>query len=230
MDRTESLAFAFLRSRGFNDAVYEPDGNIPPDFACGRIAVEVRRLNQHDESGRGLEVTAVPLVMKFRKLLASLGPPSTASWFVTFQYRRPVEKWRTLRPKIEAALSLFRDNPIYGIVRIPISNAFSLGIINASNLHDSCFVHGGQTDHDSGGWIASEVIRNLAIAIPEKSKKIEPFHSKYSEWWLILIDHVGYARLDAQELETLRQYIVRPPEWAKIFLVDPVRPRNAIEV
>jgi hypothetical protein len=230
MDRTESQALEFLRSRGFNDAVYEPDGNIPPDFACGRIAVEVRRLNQHDEFGRGLEVSAVPLVMKFRKLLASLGPPLTTSWFVTFQYRRPVETWRSLRPKIEAALAVFRDTPIDGVVRIPVSDGFSLGIIKASQLHDSRFVHGGHTDHDSGGWIASETIRNLAIVIPEKSRKIESFHSKYSEWWLILIDHIGYARLDAHELEALRQNVVRPPEWAKIFLVDPLRAQHAIEV
>src|SRR5205085_11872487 len=123
---------------------------------------------------------------------------------------------------VEAALALFRDSSTGGVVRIAVSNSSSLGIIKASKLHDSCFVHGGHTDHDSGGWITSEVIRNLAIVIPEKSKKIEAFHSKYSEWWLILIDHIGYARLDAQELETLRQYVVRPPEWAKIFLVDPL--------
>jgi len=230
MDRSEAQALEFLKTRGFNDPVYEPDGNVPPDFGCGRVAVEVRRLNQHDESGRGLEVSAIPLVTKFRKLLASLGPPSQASWFVTFQYRRPVEDWRSLSIKIKAALRGFRDNPIDEPIRIPISDSFSLSIIRASQPHHSCFVHGGQTDHNSGGWIAAEIIRNLSIVIPEKTRKVEPFHSKYLEWWLILIDHIGYAHLDAHELEAIRQSVVRPAEWAKIFLVDPAAPRHGIEV
>jgi len=44
MDEAEMLSEAFLRSRGFKAVVYEPDGNIPPDFLCDtRVAVEVRR-------------------------------------------------------------------------------------------------------------------------------------------------------------------------------------------
>jgi hypothetical protein len=230
MDRTEAQAFAFLQSRGLGDAIYQPDGNTPPDFACGRIAIEVRRLNQHDKGGRGLEESAVPLTMKFRKLLAALGPPKDATWFVTFQYQRPVAPWRTLRPKVERALLGFRQAPTEGVVRIPVSDRFSLAIAKASQLHASCFIHGGQSDHDSGGWIASELVRNLAIVVLEKTKKIKPFHSKYPEWWLVLIDHIGYAHLDPHEIDVLRQHTTRPPEWTKIVLVDPSRPQNAIEV
>src|SRR4051812_2084339 len=97
MDPAESVALEFLQSLGFNKPVYEPDGNIPPDFACGPVAVEVRRLNQHDEMGRGLETVAWPLQQKFSKLLMWLGPPCTCSWFVTFQYHRPIEDWSFLR-------------------------------------------------------------------------------------------------------------------------------------
>jgi len=230
MDRTEALALEFLKSRGFNDAVYEPDGNTPPDFACGRVAFEVRRLNQHDESGSGLEVSGVPLVMRFRRLLRSLGPPLSTSWFVTFQYRRPIEQWRTLSTKIRTALLNFRENNAEGVIRIPVSDSFSLAVCRASQPLHSRFIHGGHTDHNSGGWIASELIRNLAIVLPEKSKKIRPFRSKYSEWWLVLIDHIGYAHLEAHELEAVRDNVVHPPEWEKIVLVDPLQPTNGIEV
>jgi hypothetical protein len=85
MDLTELRVFDYLRSRGLAEAVYEPDGNVPPDFSCGDIAVEARRLNQHDNAGNGLEVSRVPLLMKFRNLLLSLGPPHETSWFVTFR-------------------------------------------------------------------------------------------------------------------------------------------------
>jgi hypothetical protein len=66
--------------------------------------------------------------------------------------------------------------------------------------------------------------------LPEKSKKIRPFRSKYSEWWLVLIDHIGYAHLEAHELEAVRDNVVHPPEWEKIVLVDPLQPTNGIEV
>jgi hypothetical protein len=176
-----------------------PRSAVPPDFACGRIAFEVRRLNQHDGSGRGLEVTSFPLVMNFRNLLAALGPPSNTSWFATFQYQRPLEKWRSLRPKIEKALIRFRDNPADDVASIPVTDTFSLGIARASNLFDMCFVHGGQTDQNAGGWIASEIIRNLTIAIAEKSKKIEPVHSKYAAWWLIWLTSC-YVHLGPNEV------------------------------
>jgi len=48
----------------------------PPDFACGSVAFEVRRLNQHDASGNGLELSAAPLVMKFSNLLGLTGSTS----------------------------------------------------------------------------------------------------------------------------------------------------------
>jgi len=48
MDSSETLAKEYLRFLGYTDIIYEPDGNIPPDFLVnGRIAVEVRRLNQN---------------------------------------------------------------------------------------------------------------------------------------------------------------------------------------
>lgn len=133
-------------------------------------------------------------------------------------------------PKIKAALLAFPNNPTREVERISISDWFSLGLAMSSDVHKTRFILGGYTDHDSGGWIVSEIIRNLAIVIPEKSKKIERFQSKYSEWWLVLIDQIGYARLESHELDALRQYVQRPPEWDKIFLVNPVNPEHAIEI
>ena len=65
MDSSENIVFAYLSHLGFQEVVYEPDGNVPPDFLLdGRIAVEVRRLNQNAQtvSGpHGLEEVAKPL-------------------------------------------------------------------------------------------------------------------------------------------------------------------------
>lgn len=231
MDASETLALEFLRYRGMAEIIYEPDGNVPPDFLCdGKTAVEVRRLNQHDVIGRGLEEVSIPLSMKLRNLLASLGPSKEASWFVTFRYRRPLETWATLSPKIRAALIRFRSNPDERVTQLPVSERFELGLVKSSTPHTNCFVPGIYCDHDSGGWVTSETIRNLTIVISEKSKKAEPFLKKYDEWWLVLLDHIGYARLENHELDALRKHVRRPPEWVKIILVDPLSPQQGIEL
>ena len=50
MKQEEKWVEEYLTHRGFRDIVYEPDGNVPPDFLIdGKIAIEVRRLNQHHE-------------------------------------------------------------------------------------------------------------------------------------------------------------------------------------
>jgi hypothetical protein len=63
MDFSERKVYQHLASRGFNDIVYEPDGNVAPEFLVNRsIAIEVRRLNQHrdtEDGPRGLEVDAL---------------------------------------------------------------------------------------------------------------------------------------------------------------------------
>ena len=112
MDSSEKLVENHLRHRGYCDLVYEPDGNVPPDFLVnGTIAVEVRRLNQINFSGpaaKGLEEVAIPLWNKIIALLASMGAPTKGeSWFVHFRFSRPVENWKTLEPKLQAGLKAF---------------------------------------------------------------------------------------------------------------------------
>ena len=78
MDDSEHAASEYLRSYGFEDFVYEPDGKVPPDFLInGRIAVEVRRLNQMHQSGgklHGLEEIQRSFTGKIPGLLKELGP------------------------------------------------------------------------------------------------------------------------------------------------------------
>jgi hypothetical protein len=83
---TNSWEQEFRKMEGvFTD---QPDGNILPDFLVdGRIAVEVRRLNENDltESGgfRSLETDRISTGRKFRALLRALGPTASGtSWFV----------------------------------------------------------------------------------------------------------------------------------------------------
>lgn len=118
MDDTERLAEQYLRSLNLGGVVYEPDGNVPPDFLVdARIAVEVRRLNQNyefpDGSRQGLEELAIPLWKRFKTHLPSLGPSANGEcWYVGLDFRRPLEEWKTLRPLVEAELRAFMERPL----------------------------------------------------------------------------------------------------------------------
>lgn len=96
MDASEALVARYLRSLGFLDVVYEPDGNVPPDFLVeGRIAVEVRRLNQNvlREDGRpeGLEEVFIPFWQKMKTYLPTVASSIDGeSWYVSVDIRRPL--------------------------------------------------------------------------------------------------------------------------------------------
>lgn len=167
MDDSEQLVFAYLSGEGFTDVVYEPDGNVPPDFLVDkRIAVEVRRLNQNEETDsgpRGLEEVAVPLWRKVKNLATSLGPPTAGtSWFLSFDYGRPVVPWKQLEPQLRQYLEGFRNGSNHRKSSAVIAPNFKVDIFRASNPHPTFFVMAGYVDRDSGGWVLLEMKRTNA--------------------------------------------------------------------
>jgi hypothetical protein len=52
MNKDERIVAAYLGTLSMGAVVFEPNGKAPADFLLnGRIAIEVRRLNQHYEAG-----------------------------------------------------------------------------------------------------------------------------------------------------------------------------------
>src|SRR5215475_13436533 len=105
MDSSEKAVFTYLSYQGFEDVAYEPDGNVPPDFLInGRIAAEVRHLNQNEQTAsgtRGLEEVAKPLYAHINQLVQSLGPPTAGeNWYVFYRFRRPVPSWKKLERRL----------------------------------------------------------------------------------------------------------------------------------
>jgi len=235
MDRSEKIVFEYFSSQGFCDVVYEPDGNIPPDFLIdGRIAVEVRRLNQNKETPnghRGLETVAIPLQAKVRALLKTLGPSNGDSWFVMYRIRRPLPPWSQLSSMLRSELADFYNNSNNNNndSTITISPKFCVTLIKTSKPHSDLFVLGGFADSDSGGFILAELSRNIKICVTEKTRKIECVRSKYPEWWLVLVDHIGYG-IDKRDYEELRQLFQFEHSWDKIVLVNPLNAKQGYEL
>ena len=80
---------------GFKDIVFEPDGNIPPDFSIeGKIAVEVRRLNQNFFAGdevSGLEEDRIPLFKLLEESLKKFNSQYIGnSYWISIRFGRPI--------------------------------------------------------------------------------------------------------------------------------------------
>jgi len=235
MDASEKIVANFLAHRGYVNVVYEPDGRVPPDFLVdGHIAVEVRRLNENYEVGtrrRGREEIEIPLWLKVRKLALSLGPPTQdSSWFVSYRFRRPVEPWKNLKPKIQHALKDFINAATHQRTVLALGNGFELRIFRASNPHPTFYVMGSADNNKSGCLLVKDMARNLRICVSEKTKKVASVRSKYPEWWLVLVDHIAYGCLDDFDRKQLHNHAFPKCGWKKIILLDPQDHTRAVEI
>lgn len=226
MDASEKLVQDHLHHRGYVDVMYEPDGNVPSDFLVnGAIAIEVRRLNQNHFAGpdaKGLEEVAISLRDKVKDLFSSMGAPTKSeSWFVHFEFSRPVENWKTLRKKLRSALAAFRDGTKQERAVIAKGRNFELEVFcRTSKPHATMFVLAGYTDKESGGWLLAEMETNIRYCANEKEEKISEVRSKYPEWWLVLVDRIGCG-LDNFDREMFRDQVSIAHTWDKIVIIDP---------
>jgi hypothetical protein len=85
---------------------------------------------------------------------------------------------------------------------------------------------GGSIDFDSGGFILSEMERNLQICLEKKKNAVEKYRTRYPEWWLILPDKIGYG-LSQSNRRSFRDAFSINHEWDKIILINPIKPKDA---
>lgn len=207
--------------------VFEPDGNIPPDFSLGEtIGIEVRRLNQNHErpngSKNGLEEFSIPLLASLKKHLPLIGSSVQGeSWLVSIDYQRPIGlSPKSLIAKIKSELTTFMHSSTRTPQTICIGN-IELVLDPAGKDLGSFFQYFSSIDDDEGGDIISEIERNLKICIAEKELKIEKYRDKYSKWWLVLPNHIDNS-MDLEDYEAFRDTLKPNIQhgFDKIILID----------
>jgi hypothetical protein len=235
MDSCERTIHEYLESLRIGNVRYEPDGNVPPDFGIDRrIAVEARRLNEHEEvegGYRGLEITAKPLHAAVVKALGNSGPPiDCRSWFVQYSVRRPLPSWKEVEKSLRDGVREFRQRVADPPRELKLGGFMRLRFHNASQPHPTLLILGGSSDHDAGGFVVAELCRNLEICIPEKSRKVAAYLERYPEWWLAFEDRISYGQLDSDDVDQLRQALGPVALFAKVILVNPLQPTAGIAV
>ena len=105
MNHDEQIAYKYLCRRFEAErVVYEPNGNIPPDFVVlDGPAIEVRRLNLNNFSKphpKAIEESTIPLTASVDKLLKGFGSSQNElSWFVILDFDFEPNDWHDVRRK-----------------------------------------------------------------------------------------------------------------------------------
>lgn len=198
MKKEEIVAEEYLKTK-FSKIIFEPIKGQTPDFLCDdKIAVEVRLLNQNYETSDGYEGllgTEITIQRTLEKIYSEyvVSNPSQ-NWYVHHEFFRPVPTKKETVEFTRAHLEKFKNS-----LHKEEDHSFNKGNLKitfspkTTSLETEMFTQGGWIDHDSGGFIQSELLRNLNIAIKEKAQKVQKNYHQFNSWWLILIDEINDA-------------------------------------
>lgn len=222
MKREEQIAKDYLEHKKLPNIVYEPDGNIPPDFSIdGKIGVEVRRLNQYIPVNgimQPVEEADYAVWGGLEAIAREIHVESyTHSVNLIARFDRPI-KFKKLKPDIIKALKA-HINTAGEDRTYKFGPNLEIRAVPSSRKSDTFFRHVGSNDMQSGGMIVEEIYNALPYILREKERKVQPHKDKYLQWWLVLIDTIGYG-LDEHDLEQFRALPRLETSFDKVILVS----------
>lgn len=220
MKPEEEIANKYLEQQGLGSPVFEPDGNIPPDFTLSRqIAIEVRRLNR-TLSANSITLNEESIYIPFRQMLKDVlsvfdSQYNGKSYWVGIEYISPFSPSISTRKQLRHKLKIFLDSQD---IKLPCTltindnddvslTIFSLIIFESKKPITGCtFKLIGSMNYDIVVPITQLYIDNLQQCITEKSDKIKPHKHKYPEWQLLLVDSMSWS-LGIEEVEKIKASI-----------------------
>ena len=253
----ERLARKWLESQKYKNI--ERSDDDPPDYVIdGKYAVEVQRLNlKRQVNGRteGEENSRLALGRTIKKALEMLAPPGkgrSVDVNCEYDFSRPLPKARVVKKQIrEALLPLTQPNgtnvinqikskylgcdkhrhePLFGLhLCLPCGICLELG---EHSMKPDQFRLLNVSD-GKGVLVSPELEHNIKSSIKEKTQKIRDRENDFDEWWLLLIDHIGYvlnSGLDETELGNLRAGIRVETPWSRIIIVSFWSPEYCYEL
>lgn len=154
MNNDEKIAEKYLKR--FGQVVYEPDGNMPPDFVIAEnIGVEVRRLNQnymHKGKVIGLEQNSIPLFQAIEETLKnySVTDKDQRFWLSLRHSHNDLSK-KNLIESLENAIDKFESSGYIVPSTYQLSNSLEIVFgAKAANTNKK-YSLGIITDHNNGG-------------------------------------------------------------------------------
>jgi len=225
----EQIVIDCLIHQGYDEIKFEPDGNIPPDILLdNRIAIEVRRLNKNKIEGKeyqGLEQEEFLVHGIMKKVMSECSDKEfNRSAFVGYFFNRPIPSRKEI--KKYAIETLEKHKLVIDQKREYVLNDyFKLEIFPSEIKLDQQYQYGMSSDYDSGGFVVSLIHKNLKLIIPEKEKKVSKYRENYSEWWLAVVDKIGYglSELDSKQFYDLAKI---ETSFDRLLLVSAIDPKS----
>ena len=220
----EDAVAKYLEKTQGENVVFEPDGNVPPDFAVNSdIAVEVRRLNQQFMDGKkmeGLEQVSFSIMDVLKEVLVSFDPQYVGKTFgLHIDYERPLnQEMAELKAGMRTALQNFLDADFALPATIQVSESVEFWLYSSVPVNGRVFLQAGEMERDAGGAVISEYIDNIRYCIAKKSSRIGPYRARYKEWWLYLVDTMELG-LDYNEIKTVTSAITDLGGFDKVKIV-----------
>ncbi len=238
VDEAEKLVEESLAKQGFIQIVHQPDVNDPPDFLLdGRIAVEVRRLNSHCERPNGITYTHQenyePVRQGLENLLTEFGSSINGeTWAVSFALDHPFKGkgWSGVKRLVKDVLRNFKDSKERLPIKYRIQDCIEIDFLRCGAHHEKFYIPGFSAEDVQGCLIVDEIYRNLKIVFAEKNRKVTGCRDRYPEWWLVLVDYIGFDGLDQSGLEQLRSLSLCDSNWDKVIFVCPHNTDIAFEI
>jgi len=233
MNKDEEIVKKILENMDYKDIIFEPDGNIPPDFLCdSKIAVEVRRLNKHinyNDTQKPIEELSSRLIPKVYNLLEEIKNDfKDYSVTISIRYQRPLKVDKQLIRDIKTAL--YQNIPFPDKNKIlVIRENLQLRLNNTIRKMSKPILLGSINDYDVGGAVVSMILNNLQVVIEDKNKKVKPYLNNYPEWWLILVNHIwdDLDEIDKKQINSIPGF---NSYFDRIILVSLRDYNNIIEI
>lgn len=223
MDDSETIVMQFLQQQGYSNIVYEPDGNVTPDFLInGTIAIEVRRLNLNTHIN-GIIGGKTQLYHNLYNWLERLGSPvKKESLLLEFRCNEKVLPWPDLSRDLQHVLSVFAekaDNTQKILYKSP--NAVLSYIGKTGRPQPSQFVLQSFIQLPGDAPVFQQLMaENIRYCMEEKARKTYKKRRKYEQWWLALVDHAGFDPGDMNESVMQALLPSQQREWDKLLVLD----------
>ena len=229
MNPDELIAQQYLKMH-YDNVIYEPDGNIPPDFSLnGHIGIEVRRLNQQhfaNEKSEGLEEASIRLRDAIKDELSKYPfSENDNNFWLKLKYKRDIGNITKIKKNTVLAVNAFQAQNEKIPFTYPLSENLTLKFFAKAQNHPSFKYNiGSYLDHDGGGRVIDMYVRAVRHCIRKKEPKIQAYKEKYQSWWLLLVDHINfidsYDKEDIEkELKELSCFEMYSPCFEKIIVI-----------
>lgn len=218
----EEKVYNFLKSKGYKNIKYEPDGNVPPDFLINeKIAVEVTRLNFEN-----IEWT-YEFIKEVRDIVENFKRENFTNYVLfTVRFNALINE-RKIKRYIKYIREILcnydgnteKDEVLDNYVEISLKPILDGN--KSSKILDPYLFSSSITI----GFLVSEAYKKLKKVIIEKGEKKTKINTKYDFWWLILVDHTGICLSSNSErdLKKLKELVMNDKsicsEWDEISIL-----------